>query len=74
MGNRGALSLHGQSFAPVTMGGNLREQIIHCALLHDLHLLIVKRGKGVANGPHQLRFTRQGLREMQRVTARRGFI
>lgn len=74
MGHRRALQLRGQPFSPVTMGGDLREQVIHGALLHNFHFIVVKRSERVANRTDQLRITRECLRKMKRVTSWRGGI
>lgn len=56
------------------MRRELRQQIIHRALLHDLHFIIVQGRKGITNGSHQMRLAGQGLGEMQGIAAGRGII
>lgn len=43
MCHRRALQLQRQPFSPVAMGGDLRQHVVHRALLDDLHLILMQR-------------------------------
>ncbi|MNS86067.1 hypothetical protein D3C72_1199540 [compost metagenome] len=65
MCHRRALQLRREPFAPVAMGSDLRQHVIHRALLDDFHLILMQRIKRLTDGANQLRLTRQGLRKME---------
>ncbi|SAF81456.1 Uncharacterised protein [Enterobacter cloacae] len=52
----------------MAVGSYLREQVIHCALLDDLHLIVMQRGKCITDSAHQLRLSRQRLGKVESVT------
>ena len=52
----------------MAVGCNLSEQVIHCALLYDLHLIVMQRGKCITDSAHQLRLSRQRLGKVEGVT------
>ena len=60
-----ALPLRREPLTPVAVGGDLREQIIHRALLNDFHLRVMQCGKGLTDATYQPWLARQRLIKVQ---------